>query len=68
LVGNIYGAIDILKNAQFIGEEFLELFENFYQDNLESNFSTDLLNEETMDRINTIIEKHEKRTLPQMEL
>jgi hypothetical protein len=32
LVGNIYGAIDYLKNIQFIGEEFFELFENFYED------------------------------------
>jgi hypothetical protein len=60
LVGNIYGAIDILKNTQFIGEEFNELFDNFYRANQGLNFNTDLLNEETMDRINAIIEKHEK--------
>jgi hypothetical protein len=60
LVGNIYGAIEILKSTQLMGEEFNELFDNFYKANNGFNFNTDLLNEETLDRINAIIEKHEK--------
>jgi hypothetical protein len=43
-----------------MGEELNELFDNFYKANNGLNFNTDLLNEETMDHINAIIEKHEK--------
>jgi hypothetical protein len=60
LIGNIYGAINILKNSQMIGNEFEELFENFCNTDRGYNFNTGQLNEEAMDNINAIIEKHEK--------
>jgi hypothetical protein len=60
LTGNIYGAINILKNTQLMGEELNELFDNFCNSVRRINFNTELQNIETMDRINTIIEKHEK--------
>jgi hypothetical protein len=60
LIGNIYGAINILKNTQFMGEELNELFDNFCNSDRGCAFNTELLNEETMDNINTIIEKYEK--------
>jgi hypothetical protein len=48
LIGNLDGAIGIIKNIQHINEEFPSLFENFYQNDLRNNFCTDALNEETM--------------------
>jgi hypothetical protein len=60
--GNIYGAINILKSSQIMGEEFNELFDNFCNTDCGYNFNTGLLNEEIMDNINTIIERHEKET------
>jgi hypothetical protein len=60
LTGNIYGAIDILKNSQMMGMEFSELLDNFCHTDRGYAFNTELLNEETMDNINTIIERHEK--------
>jgi hypothetical protein len=43
-----------------MGMEFSELFDNFCSTDRKYVFNTDLLNEETMDNINTIIERHEK--------
>jgi hypothetical protein len=60
LIGNEYGAIGKLKNTQLIGEELNELIYNFCNSDRGYNFNTELLNEETMDNINTIIEKDEK--------
>jgi hypothetical protein len=60
LISNIYGAIDKLKNTQLIEKELNELIDNFCNSDRGYNFNTDLLNEETMDIINTIIEKYEK--------
>jgi hypothetical protein len=60
LTGNIYGAINILKNSQMMGSEFEELFNNFCDTDRGLNFNTELLNEEIMDNIDAIIEKHEK--------
>jgi hypothetical protein len=60
LTGNIYGAVNILRNSQMMDNEFAELFNNCCNTDRELNFNTGLLNEETMDNINTIIEKHEK--------
>jgi hypothetical protein len=60
LIGNIYGAINKFKNTQLIGEELNELIEKFCNSDRGYNFNTDLLNEKTIDNINTIIEKHEK--------
>jgi hypothetical protein len=60
LTRNIYRAINILKNSQMMGNEFEKLFDNFCNTDRRYNFNTGLLKEETMDDINTIIEKHEK--------
>jgi hypothetical protein len=60
LTRNIYGAIDILKNTQLMGKALNELFDNFCNSDRGHNFNTELLKEESMDSINTIIEKHEK--------
>jgi hypothetical protein len=43
-----------------MGEEFNELFDNCCNTHRGYNFNTELLNGETMDNINIIIEKHEK--------
>jgi hypothetical protein len=40
--------------------EFEELFNNFCINDRGLNFNTELLNEEIMDNINAIIEKHER--------
>jgi hypothetical protein len=60
LTGNLYGAINILKNTQMMWEELNELFDNFCNNNRGYNFNTELINEEMMDKINTVIEKYEK--------
>jgi hypothetical protein len=60
LIDNIYGAISKLRNPQLMEEELNELIENFCNSDRGYSFNTGILNEETMDNINTIIEKYEK--------